>query len=335
MAPVEHLAGSIMSKSATGGAGRGDFSGDVVGGVIFHGKKQYWRPGSDFFYHHLLKAGDNTLEALLARRAMAVASVTSGGGAGGGAFDAAAFTTEYVDFMTTPDSHADTYCGTAHRIFFGNLAAGKPPAQCPGNDGHNVDTADALVTPVVAAWVAGSDAQAGEDAAAMVRATRDSPVAAALASTWAGALRGLARGDTTLLATVEALAGGMRFDVRRAVAQGRERGKGKGEGTENGDELTACYLDSSLPAMLKMAYKYGDPATDADGGARFERALLANANRGGENCATGALLGALLGADCGFEALPAHLVQGLAPSQKPSEVEVEVEAFLDAILISA
>merc|ERR1712224_198082 len=50
LAPTTHLPGSIMSKSDTGGAGRGGFSGDIIGSVIFHGRKQYWAPGADYHY---------------------------------------------------------------------------------------------------------------------------------------------------------------------------------------------------------------------------------------------------------------------------------------------
>jgi hypothetical protein len=79
--PAEHLPGSIMSKSATGGGGRGAYAGqqkEIIGTVIFHGKKEFWKPGADYHYHNLLKAGDNTLEALLMRRAAAVTAANGG-----------------------------------------------------------------------------------------------------------------------------------------------------------------------------------------------------------------------------------------------------------------
>ena len=78
-----------------------------------------------------------------------------------------------------------------------------------------------------------------------------------------------------------------------------------------------------------MAYKYGGE----DGGA-FEAALYANANRGGENVATGALLGALLGGASGFAAIPAELVEGLAPGQREA-LEAEVDAFVAASSFAA
>lgn len=113
--PVEKLPGSIMSKSSTGGGGRGAYKGNIIGDVIFHGKKQFWRPGADYHYHHLLKAGESTLEVTLMKRAMDVSTRA------GGVFDADKIREDYITFMTTKDSHNDTYCGTCHRMFFANL----------------------------------------------------------------------------------------------------------------------------------------------------------------------------------------------------------------------
>lgn len=80
-----------------------------------------------------------------------------------------------------------------------------------------------------------------------------------------------------------------------------------------------------------MTYKYGPNARDTDSevSAAFERALLANANRGGENVATGLVMGALLGASVGFSRIPAWMVKGLAPSQH-ALIDQEVDAFLAA-----
>ena len=47
--------------------------------------------------------------------------------------------------------------------------------------------------------------------------------------------------------------------------------------------------------MLYMSYKYG---SSGNGEESFRNGVLANANRGGENVATGAMIGALLGAEC-------------------------------------
>lgn len=76
-----------------------------------------------------------------------------------------------------------------------------------------------------------------------------------------------------------------------------------------------------------MVYKYVDSGVN-DGG--FRATVLANANRGGENVATGALIGALAGAGCGFSKLPAELVAGLAVSQQ-QQLRAEVDRFIEVV----
>lgn len=178
--PVTKYPGSIMSKSNTAGGGRGGFKGDIIGDVIFHGKKKYWQPGSDYFYHQSMEAGDNTLEPLLLRRVLAVTAATAG------QFNVPAITQDYMKFMTTPGSHNDTYCGTCHRMFFANWKAQEKqlqtngssalpdPALCPDNDGHNVDNTDSIITTVPIALMARDDVQSMENVAAMVAITRKS-----------------------------------------------------------------------------------------------------------------------------------------------------------------
>lgn len=51
IAPKEKKAGSIMSKSNTGGGGRGGYKGDIIGNIIFHDKKKYWKRGTSYHYH--------------------------------------------------------------------------------------------------------------------------------------------------------------------------------------------------------------------------------------------------------------------------------------------
>ena len=69
----------------------------------------------------------------------------------GGRFSAEDFRQRYVKFMTTPGSHNDTYASTCHRMFFEKWRSGGATAECPDNDGHNVDTIDGLVLPSVVA----------------------------------------------------------------------------------------------------------------------------------------------------------------------------------------
>eukprot|EP00040_Diaphanoeca_grandis_P029446 m.172479 g.172479 ORF g.172479 m.172479 type:complete len:377 (-) comp31687_c0_seq1:260-1390(-) len=305
--PVTKLPGSIMSKSDTGGGGRGGTQGDIIGNVIFHGKKKFWASGADYHYHQGMSAGDNTLEPVLMRRALSVVA------SNGGKFDVSTLTKDYINFMTTPHTHNDTYCGTCHRMYFAKWAAGKAPAECPDNDGHNVDTTDALVTTVPIALLSATDTQAADDVAAMVAITRASTRAIDVAKLLSTTLRETVRGGD-LRQLVKNLGKNVGYDVERAVAM-----------SQHNDPLHACYIDQSFPAVLFMVYKYGGASPDT---AAFKQAVLANANRGGENVATGAIIGALIGASIGFKALPADLVAGLAPSAK-EDIEKEITAFIE------
>ena len=127
--------------SASGG--RGGQAGSVVGDVILKGKKQYWgRP--NMHYHNGMLAGENTLNALVARLLVRNLARTR-------LYSPEAFISDYIAFMTTPDTHNDTYAESYHRDFFANYAAGVPPMKCAGKEGH--DTASVgglvLVPPVV------------------------------------------------------------------------------------------------------------------------------------------------------------------------------------------
>lgn len=48
-----------MNLSNTGGGGRGSDKGEIVGSVILHGKKEFWKKGGNFHYHHGMKPGNN------------------------------------------------------------------------------------------------------------------------------------------------------------------------------------------------------------------------------------------------------------------------------------
>jgi ADP-ribosyl-[dinitrogen reductase] hydrolase len=49
--PHDHLEGSILNLSNTGGGGRGSDKGEIIGTVINHGKKKYWGKGNNYHYH--------------------------------------------------------------------------------------------------------------------------------------------------------------------------------------------------------------------------------------------------------------------------------------------
>ena len=124
--PRPTLDGSIMPRSNTDGAGRGSYNRGkktVIGDVINHGKKQYWDPSRSYHYHGTLSAGEETLEASLARVLMRTVSES------GGLVNAEAFRGAYVNFMTKPGSHNDSrvrgavFFPPTGRTFRGRVAA--------------------------------------------------------------------------------------------------------------------------------------------------------------------------------------------------------------------
>lgn len=312
--PKLNLPGSILNKSNTNGGGRGSFHGgfkpSIIGDVINHGKRPYWDPSKSYHYHATLDRGENTLEVQLVRTLMK--SVV----ANGGSFSAEHFRSSYVDFMTTPGSHNDTYASTCHRMFFANLIHKKlPPRECPDNDMHNVDTIDGLILPTVTAIVVagrgGTKVEVGDVAAATAGVTRRSKVLENMARVWGEVVYDAVRGEegTDMVEVLNGAAGKI--------------GMGRKVRTSGRDEMSACYLSQSVPSALDMAAKYDDTPNGAWVG------LLANANNGGENVHRGAILGAFLGARAGVENLPPAMISELHDSEKLKE---EIDAFVEAVM---
>ncbi|XP_062270826.1 uncharacterized protein LOC133976595 [Scomber scombrus] len=122
---------SILSLSNTAGSGRTAWSTsarrtEVVGNVILHDKLHLWKsPRGSVHYHQGLQAGDNTLNVLCALRAARTLAASG--------FDdvsqpeaRAAVLTDYVQFLTTPGTHRDTYAESNHRSFFSDWQEEKP-----------------------------------------------------------------------------------------------------------------------------------------------------------------------------------------------------------------
>lgn len=217
--PVTILQGSLMGKSNTGGAGRGSDRGTIIGTTINHGKKQYWKSGSQYHYHVTLDAGDNTLEARLARRVIHILGQSP-------ELKLGDVRTEYVRFMTTPGSHNDAYASTAHRMFFKNMLAGRPLEQCPDNDQHNVDTTDAITMTIPVGLFAADTKTAMANASQAVGLTRDSQISAQLAGVFTQMLRRVVMGESVTDVAAD-IAAAMRYDVVADVRRSR------------GDPLTA------------------------------------------------------------------------------------------------
>jgi ADP-ribosyl-[dinitrogen reductase] hydrolase len=315
--PVLELPGSILNKSNLAGGGRttpaDKLHDPIIGRVINHGKQEYWDPARNIHYHATLQAGEPTLEAQLARVLMA--SMV----ANGGRFQADHFRDSYVRFMTTPGSHNDTYASTCHRMFFANLYYRKlPPTDCPDNDRHNVDTIDGLVLPTIAALAVAGRAsgtldEARRDAAATAAVTRRSEILNTYAAAWGQLVYRVVRDRVAPTVAVE--------EMRRELRLTK---------TSTNNLMTACYLDSAVPSLLSMIADFDNDSattsTKADQTAFVWRALLRNANVGGENVHRGSCLGAILGAvvcEVGDE-----LKTGLYPHDA---IAADVRAFAAAV----
>lgn len=305
--PVYHLSGSILNKSNINGGGRGTERGNsksIIGDVINHGKKELWSPREQIHYHATLQAGENTLEVSLARVLMNSIVANQGN------FNADHFRQAYIDFMMKPGSHNDTYASTCHRMFFANLVFGKlDPKECPDNDSHNVETIDGLVLPTIVAIAAAAKGKSlkvvEEEAAQCAGVTRRSPQLERASAAWARLIHTSLR-QNDISETLQEVATRMGF----------RRPKGN-----KPDEITACYLGSSMPALLDSVAKYsGSSPWDA---------LLANANTGGENVHRGSCLGAVLGANVGMDHLNPRLVNGLCDHEK---LATEIDSFVKSIL---
>lgn len=308
-APSAHHPNSIMGKASTGQAGRGSQEGDVVGEVILKGKKELWsRPNTH--YHHGLEAGDNTLNLLCAR--ILIRNLTAAGG-----HDPQAFLRDYVDFMTAPDSHRDTYAESYHRDFFANFARGVPPERCAGDEGHDTASIGGLVSlpPLVAALRSDRD-QARAALLAQLRLTHRSALLERHALELGELLLHLLDDPAPSLRSLAVeSAGRLGSPIGDLVARAED---GRLSDLEViGRVLSpACYIDQSYPAVLYLAARHaGD----------LETALIANTNAGGDSCHRGAVLGAIMGAALGLDAIPARWIDGLRDRE---QLQQEIERFI-------
>lgn len=300
-APKDTFPNSIMNLSNTGGGGRGSNKGSIIGDVICHGKKHLWERGAKKHYHHGMKAGENTLDTLLS--GLMISSMIEDG-----RFDANLYRDRYIAFMTTPGSHNDTYAATAHRMFFANHVKGKDPSQCADNDGHNTDSIDGLVNigPVVLATLRESREVQDKAIADAVLVMRRSDKLVLFAQVYRDLLLDVLAGEN-LKQAIRKCAARLGFDVESASKQRK-------------DPMSACYIESSFPALLVFAYKYGDNP---------EQCLLASVNAGGENVNRSAVLGALLGAAHGDVCWSETLMTGL---MKHDEYVVQIDKFTEKFL---
>lgn len=247
-------------------------------------------------------------------------------------------------------AHRRIHLSPPHRlnlpaVFFKNWVAGKPPAKCADDDGHNVASMGGFVLlPPVALLSAmqelrrstGSDAAASAAPLALplvpapeavVKAAVEATVAQMYCTHNSPELERFARVYAALLARVI-----LGADLRTAVAEAgksigvdlpglaAKHGAGPATAVVGRVFSSACYIEHSFPSLLYLAYVHAsDP----------EAALIANTNAGGENCHRGSALGALMGAAHGMKAWPARWADALVPA---AAIREEAEGFVSVAL---
>ena len=266
-------------------------------GDILHDQSEYWGKRG-IHYHQFLEAGENTLNLKLC--SLLIESLNANRG-----YSSDDYLKRYIDFMTTPGSHRDTYVEEYHRHFFTNYAAGKPPYQCGVKEKH-IGGLVGLVPIVV--FYRHLPSRAREAALEHLSLThlgqKMSMAAHLLVQLLLEVLSGKPLRELLLQQIQNQKNPLYGFPYRQWLDEPDE--------TVVGRRLsTACYVEDSVPSVLYLALKYHDEP---------EQGLIANTNLGGDNVHRGAVLGALLGAANGVEAFPSRWVKGLR--LRPPELDL-------------
>ncbi|XP_071508875.1 uncharacterized protein [Diadema antillarum] len=319
VAPRKRHPSSILTISATGGAGRSTFSEkkkSVIGDVILHNKLKFWTKNDrSIHYHQGMSAGDNTLNLHCAARAAIQASRLDSEPASEEDVLAAVMT-DYVQFMTTPGTHNDTYAESWHREFFREWDVKGRPAKTEmvmkfieerqavletSHLDHNIDSVGALVQPIpiVLHYADKSEDTAARQAVKLVRMTHGSVNLDPFVDVYARTLHAVLNGASLREKAEEALKTPPVGNARtwRMVQEFSRRATQYSKGSERRLEVyqsavgqmgLACYIQGAMTSLFFLAHEFHDD---------FEGGVLTNTNCGGENCHRGAALGALLGAE--------------------------------------
>jgi ADP-ribosylglycohydrolase len=252
-------------------------------GEILHEQAAYWgRRG--IHYHQFLRAGENTLNMQLALELLAVLRKHR-------SYNRADYLKRYIDFMTTPGRHRDTYIEECHRNFFTKYARGKKPEDCGDDDIHIGGLAHVSI---LAAWYADNESAALEAVREHVRVTHR------------GELVETAARDLTKMLIAILNGSGVRESIEKFGNGWIGRRKLEAWAQRPDEEVIgsilspACYLKDAFPASIFLAWKYSND---------LESALIANTNLGGDNCHRGIVVGALVGAS--GTAIPLHWAKNL------------------------
>ena len=306
-APKEFHPNSLLHLSNTGGHGRGQQHGSIVGDVILKGRKEFWAKPK-LHYHHALRAGENTLN-LQCLRVLLRSSIPK--------YSVDGFLDAYVDFMTTADTHQDTYAESFHRDFFANWAKGKPAQECAGAEDHNTASVGGLVLlPPVLVKSSGD----WLTIRTQLRLTHRSPKLEHYAEPIMELLNQLLQQEHSEDIRDQTLEAAKPLGIRLSKLLEETDHKNWQDQDVIGPIFSpACYIEHSVPSVLFLLAKYRNNA---------ERALIANAEVGGDNCHRGAVLGALLGAAGGTSVFPKRWIEQL---HERTTILEEIEHFIESV----
>jgi ADP-ribosylglycohydrolase len=267
---------------------RSQYKASNARGEILHDQARYWGKRG-LHYHQFLKAGENTLNVKICR--LLVDSLNQNRG-----YDANDFLNKYIAFMTTPNSHRDTYIEEYHRNFFANYASGIAPHKCGVEEKHIGGLVG--IVPIIA-FYANQPQQAQEHALEHLALTHPGKKMEVSASLIVHILLQVFDGNPLQ----EVILGQLQVQNNPLLGHPFTKLLKEPDETVIGKYFsTACYVEDAVPAVIYLALKYHkDP----------EKALIVNTNLGGDNAGRGAVLGALLGAAHGTEKFPERWVGGL------------------------
>lgn len=257
-------------------------------GEILHNQAQYWGQRG-IHYHQNLQGGENTLTLQLCH--LLQESLLASGG-----YNSDDYLHRYIDFMTTPGRHHDTYLEECHRGFFENYARDNDPRKCGVLEKH-IGGLACIAT--FAVYFQGDPKRAEEACHEHLSLTHQGKAMADSASLLLDilipVLHGKSLEETIRELHARQISPLLGFPLAKLLQKSDEQVIGP-------VFSPACYVTESVPGTIYLAAKYhDDPAAG----------LIANTNLGGDNVHRGAVLGALLGAANGVEAWPAPWKEGL------------------------
>ncbi|XP_061745183.1 uncharacterized protein LOC133544123 isoform X3 [Nerophis ophidion] len=314
-APRSKHPSSILSLSSTSGSGRTSWLStanqeEVVGNVILHDKLPFWKSsGGSHHYHQGMKAGDNTLNVLCALRA--AQTLASAAYADISLPDArAAVLVDYIQFLTTPGMHSDTYAESFHRSFFSDWQDSRPTssrdvlvfAERRSKQKLSASFHDSqldaigcfpMTLPFILLSASSSEEEAVSAAIEFVKLSHPHPAVPEYVSIYSRALHAVLGGASVCQQAEGALRTLGVWDTCKKYSQQAARFPEWSEQRLRVHQSAvshlglACYTKGALSSMFYLAHQFHDNPTAG---------ILTNTNCGGENCNRGSALGALLGA---------------------------------------